>query len=120
MSKRFIDRTVIVTGAVGALGETLVKDFASEGANIVIGAGMAVLVTSAWKMKTAPGSVNAKTVIVSSEGKKSPLAEATSPSASMPILCFAVVPLPIVYIVARWEFHIVLFALPMHYNRKFC
>jgi len=38
MSKRFIDRTVIVTGAVGALGETLVKDFVAEGANIVIAA----------------------------------------------------------------------------------
>lgn len=38
MSKRFADRTVIVTGAVGALGETLVKDFAAEGAKIVIAA----------------------------------------------------------------------------------
>jgi 3alpha(or 20beta)-hydroxysteroid dehydrogenase len=38
MSKRFNDRTVIITGAVGALGETLVKQFAAEGANVVIAA----------------------------------------------------------------------------------
>ena len=38
MSTRFADRTVIITGAVGALGETLVQDFANEGANVVIAA----------------------------------------------------------------------------------
>jgi NAD(P)-dependent dehydrogenase (short-subunit alcohol dehydrogenase family) len=38
MSTRFADRTVIITGAVGALGEVLVQDFANEGANVVIAA----------------------------------------------------------------------------------
>lgn len=38
MSQRFADRTVIITGAVGALGETMVHDFAHEGANVVIAA----------------------------------------------------------------------------------
>jgi 3alpha(or 20beta)-hydroxysteroid dehydrogenase len=38
MSQRFIDRTVIITGAIGALGEKMVHDFAAEGAKVVIGA----------------------------------------------------------------------------------
>jgi len=37
----------------------------------------------------------------------------------MSILCFAVAPLPIVYIVAQGEFHIALFELRIHYNQKF-
>jgi 3alpha(or 20beta)-hydroxysteroid dehydrogenase len=38
MSKRFTDRTVIITGAVGALGEAMVHAFAKEGANVVVAA----------------------------------------------------------------------------------
>lgn len=35
---RFTDKTVIVTGAAGALGSCMVRRFAAEGANVVIGA----------------------------------------------------------------------------------
>lgn len=35
---RFTDKTVIVTGAAGALGNGMVRRFAAEGANVVIGA----------------------------------------------------------------------------------
>lgn len=35
---RFTDKTVIVTGAAGALGSGIVRRFAAEGANVVIGA----------------------------------------------------------------------------------
>ena len=35
---RFTDKTVIVTGAAGALGSSMVRRFAAEGANVVIGA----------------------------------------------------------------------------------
>jgi len=38
MSKRFISRTFVITGAVGALGETMVHGFAKEGANVVVAA----------------------------------------------------------------------------------
>lgn len=38
MSKRFTERTVLITGAVGALGETLVREFAAEEGNVVIAA----------------------------------------------------------------------------------
>ena len=35
---RFTDRTVIVTGAAGALGTSIVRRFAAEGARVVVGA----------------------------------------------------------------------------------
>jgi 3alpha(or 20beta)-hydroxysteroid dehydrogenase len=38
MSKRFTGRTVLITGAVGALGETMVHMFAKEGAHVVVAA----------------------------------------------------------------------------------
>jgi len=38
MLKRFEGRTVLITGAVGALGVAMVHDFAAEGANVVVAA----------------------------------------------------------------------------------
>ena len=35
---RFTNKTAIVTGAAGALGSSMVRRFAAEGANVVIGA----------------------------------------------------------------------------------
>lgn len=35
---RFTNKTAIVTGAAGALGTSMVRRFAAEGANVVIGA----------------------------------------------------------------------------------
>ena len=35
---RFSDKTVLITGAAGALGENMVRRFAAEGAVVVVGA----------------------------------------------------------------------------------
>jgi len=36
MSERFIDRTVLITGAAGALGEAMAQGFAADGAKVIV------------------------------------------------------------------------------------
>ena len=36
MSERFIDRTVMITGAAGALGQAMARAFAAEGARVIV------------------------------------------------------------------------------------